>query len=701
MPFLSRPACATRIARAFAAAALFTAPVTTGAQMASRAGKSPLEATVDPSIAPGDDFFAYANGAWLKTAVIPPGKERWTGRDEINAATRARIATLLDQARSAPAGSRARKVADFRAAWLDEATIEARGLAPLAPMLDSIDAVTDKVALARLLGRWMRADVDPLNWGIFQSSSLLGVSVERSIHGEKTYSVFLLQGGLGLPSADDYLGAEPRLLSARASYQGYLGSLLSFADAARAGRRGASAEPAERRAEAVFALETAIARTHMSMAASGADHNADNVWTRAELASRAPGLAWPEFLAAAGLGKVQSVVAWQPSAVTGAAALVASQPLETWKDYLRAHVVAAYADVLPRAVRDRAQQFRDALAAHPVPPAPREQRAVEATQAAMGDALGRMYAERYFPAEQKARVRRIIANVTAAFVKRLESSTWLSPESRRIAIAKTRALYVGIGYPERWPDDGALVIDAQDALGNVRRVADQNHRLALARLGRPVDMGEWWAAPHVVGAVLMFQQNAYDFAAALLQPPKFDPAASDAATYGAIGAIIGHDVVHFVDVLGAEYGVDGSSRHWWTAADSTRYQALAAPLVAQFAGYRPFPDAAVDGQASITENIADLAGLSAAFDAHRAALGRRAQDPAYVRQRDREFFIAFAQSWRSSTTDAGLRAQLTSDHAPERYRIATARNLDAWYDAFDVRPGQRLWLEPAARVRIW
>ena len=230
---------------------------------------------------------------------------------------------------------------------------------------------------------------------------------------------------------------------------------------------------------------------------------------------------------------------------------------------------------------------------------------------------------------------------------------------------------------------------------------DRDYRRATGRLGRPVDMTEWWMTPQRVGAILVFQQNAYDFTAALLQPPKFDSTASNAASYGAIGAVIGHDVAHFVDVLGAEYGTDGALRRWWTAADASRYQALVEPLVKQFAGYLPFPDAAIDGKLTQTENVADLAGLASAFDAYRKSLGSKAADRAYVRQQDREFFIAFAQAWRTKMSDAALRAQLTNDHAPEMYRMSTVRNLDAWYDAFDVRPGQRLYLEPGARVRIW
>jgi putative endopeptidase len=661
------------------------------AQRVVERAPSVLEHTVDASVSPGDDFFGYANGAWLAATVIPPGKERWGARDEIATLTRQRVAQLLDDARNAPRGSSARKVADFRAAWLNEAAIETRGRAPLQPRLDSIDALTDKQALARLLGRWTRGDVDPLNWGVFESGSLLGLSVEPSIHGEKTYVAFLVQGGLGLPDREQYLGAEPRLAALREQYLTYLTGVLSFA----------GVDEPDRRARAVLALETAIARSHATHAASANDHNADSVWARADFPRRAPGMDWTTFLDAAGLGSQDSIVAWQPSAITGAAALVASQPLDTWKDYLRVRLVDMHADVLPRAVAEPALALRAAATGRTAPTDPRSQRATEATQAAFGDAIGRMYAERHFSAAQKARVRRIVDDVTAAFIARVERSTWMSDATKARALAKLKTLYVGVGYPEQWMSDSDLVVDPTAAVRNLQHVADHDRRRALARLGCPVDMKGWLMSPHTPGAVLVFQQNAYDFAAALLQPPKFDPTASDAASYGAIGAIIGHDVSHFVDVLGAEYDVDGALRHWWTADDAARFKALGEPLAGQFSTYRPFPDTAVDGTLTETENVADLAGLVSAFDAYRATLGARAKDRSYVRRHDREFFIAFAQSWRTRTTDAALRAQLSSDHAPERYRVATVRNLDAWYDAFDVRPGQRLYLAPAARVHVW
>jgi putative endopeptidase len=661
------------------------------AQAADDRKLSPLERTVDPSVKPGDDFFAYANGNWLKATAIPAGRERWGARDEISELTRQRVAKLLDDASTAPIASSARKVADFRAAYMNEVAIEAMGLAPLKAMLDAIERIQDKAALTRLLASEMRADVDPLNFGVYNSSNLLGLSVERSTHGEKNYVAFLLQGGLGLPDREQYLSDEPRMRTLRARYQEYIARMLALA----------GFDGADQRAAAVMALETAIARSHAPADASANDHNADNLWTRADFTRDAPGMDWSAFFGAAGLGKQESFVVWQPSAVKGVAELVASQPVETWKDYLRFHILDQNADVLPRAFAEQALALHGSAATAAPQGSTRAQRALDATQSAMSEPLGKMYAERYFRPEQKARVRAIVTNVTAAFVRRVEEATWMSPATKATALAKLKTLYVGVGYPEQWQDYSDLVVDPRDPVGNLRRVADRNYRRAVARIGQPIDRTEWLMAPQAPGAVLVFEQNAYDFAAALLQPPKFDETASDAATYGAIGAIIGHDVTHFVDVLGAQYDIEGRARRWWTAEDSVRFQVLAEPLVNQFSAYRPFPDASLNGKLTETENIADLGGLTAAFDAYRRTLGSRIKDKGYVRQNDREFFIAFAQSWRAKIGDGAMRKQLASDHAPESYRVATVRNFDAWYDAFDVSKGQRLYLEPKARVRVW
>jgi predicted metalloendopeptidase len=643
-----------------------------------------LEGTVDTSIKPGNDFFGYANGAWLSAAVIPPGKDRWTVRDEINERTRQQIAGILDEATASRPGSLARKVADFRSAFLNDSAIEATGLAPLAPMLRRIDQAKDKLALTRLLGNTMHADVDPLNLGIYTSSSVLGLSVEHSIHGEKNYGAFLVQGGLALGDRDQYLSQERQAVEQRRRYQQYIARLLTLAGFGHVAQR----------ADSVLALETAIAEAQATSQQSAVDRNADNQWSRAAFAREAPGMDWDAFFEAAGLGKQKVVVAWQPSAVKGVAALVASRPLASWKDYLRFHLIDEYADVLPRAFAEAAAGMRGEQRT-------REQRALAITQSAMADAIGELYAARYFSAGQKARVDGIIAHVATAFREHVAHAAWLSPASRRTAVAKLDRLYVGIGYPDKWESWSDLRIDASDAVGNAQRIGDRKYRHALARLAKAYDPHEWVLTPQTVGAVLIFQQNAYEFAAALLQPPKYDSTASEAAAYGAIGAIIGHDMSHFVDVLGAAYEPDGRMRRWWTGDDSVKFEAAAEPIVRQFSEYQPLPGLLVNGRLTRTENVADLAGLTAAFEAYRSSLGARAADRDHVRREDREFFIAFAQAFGTKMTEAAMRAQLAGDHAPEAYRMDTVRNLDAWYEAFDVVPGQRLYLEPTARVRIW
>lgn len=640
-------------------------------------------------VRPGDDFFTYANHAWLSATTIPAGKERWGARDEINALTRQRVLRLIDDASGASAGSPGRLVADFRAAWLNERAIEAKGLSPLRPALDSIACLNDKTALAGFLGRWVRADVDPLNWGVYQSAHLLGLSVEPSIHGEKNHVAFLVQGGLGLGDREQYVSVDPAAQLLREKYQQYIARMLALAGFDRSTERAAG----------VLALEVALAERQASREASANDRRADTVWRRASFGDSAPGMNWTAFFTAAGLGGVAEFGAWQPGAIKGVARLVGTQPLPVWQDYLRFHLLSEHADLLPHDFVEAALGFRTATGS--APPL-RAVRALDATQFAMSDAIGRIYAERWFPVDQKARVRLIVTNVATAFGRRVEQATWMSPATKAKAVAKLKVLYVGIGFPERWPEFTGLVVNSTDAIGNLRRVAQWNYRRALSRLGQPVQGCEWLIPPQQPGAILNFQQNAYDFSAALLQAPRFDATASDAATYGAIGAIIGHDIAHFVDKLGADYDVDGAMRGWWTADDQARYAALTTPLVKQFSAYQPLPDLRVDGQRSETENVAELAGLAAAFDAHRLALGTQRSDTAFVHGKDREFFLAFARSWRVQFSEAGMRQFLANDiHAPDMYRVATVRNFDAWYDAFGVVPGDALYLAPASRVRIW
>jgi putative endopeptidase len=644
---------------------------------------------VSPKVQPGDDFFGYANGAWLEATQLPAGQQRWGARNEIDAATKRQVAAVIQEAAAHPERGPATKAAQFYTAYRDEDAIDAKGVGPIAPLLQEIDALHSNTDLATWFGKHLLNDVDPLNLGTYSSSQLFGLAVEYGVHGEKNNFAYLLQGGLGLSDRDHYLSDAPAMQSARQHYQDYVARMLQLA----------KVDDAAKRAAAVIALETAVARTHATLEQSAIEQNADNHWTRADFATRAPGMDWTAFFAAAGLAQQQNFVVWQPTAVQGSAALIASQPLDAWKDYLRFHVLDRYADVLPRSIMDVALAYRFGETGGT---ATRTQRAIEATDKALPHIVGQLYVAKYFPAATRTRVQTVVENVRVALRARLDKLAWMSPASKAIAREKLETMYFGVGYPDTWPDDSRLLIDSRDAFGNARRVEAWNYQNALDKLGRPVDRKEWMIPPQHAVAVLNFLQNSYNFSAALLQPPKFDASAGDAAAYGAIGAIIGHEISHFVDTLGAQYDPQGATKTWWTAADKTSYETASQPLIEQFSDYHAFPDLAIDGKLTFSENAADHAGLVAAFDAYRRALGSKVNDKERVRQQDRQFFLAFARAYRVKVSDDALRKQaMSNDHAPERFRAATVRNLDAWYDAFDVKPGQRLYLAPEARVRIW
>jgi putative endopeptidase len=644
-----------------------------------------VEAGLDLTIKPGDDFYAYANGEWLKATQIPAGKKRWSDRNDFDLQVDARVRQLVTRAASMPPGTYQRKVADFYSAYMNEAAIESRGLEPVKLQLQQVDSLHDKKALASLLGRGLRMDVDPLNFAVNQSPWLFGLSVEPSLRGDKQPSAFLLQGGLGLADRDQYLDASPEKQIQRDRYQSHIAHVLELAG---------YKQPIEK-AKAIMALENSIAKVQASEEESGKIENVDNRWSLADFSTKAPGIDWSAFFAAAGLSNRTDLVAYQSSAIAAESALVKSVSLDTWKDYLRFHVIDRYSDVLPKAFAQPSYQPQKA----------RQDKAIIALNKALPDAVGHMYVTAYFPPESKAKVQAILANVLEVWERRIDQVQWMSPSTRALALAKLKVMYFDVGYPGKWTDYAALNIDAGDAYGNATRVADWDYAQALGRLGKPVDRTDWVVSPHTVVAVYLPQTNSYNMAAAFMQGIKFDPAAPDAVNYGSIGAIMGHEVSHFIDTLGADTdlrGATGAPYHWWTAEDMKHFEASSQPLTDQFSSYRSLSDAAVNGLQTRDENVADLGGLTASLEAFHRSLGSKVSDKAFVRQQDRLFFIGWARSSRMKISDDELRHQIATDnHAPQNFRVATVRNLDAWYDAFDVQPGQKLYLEPGARVHVW
>jgi putative endopeptidase len=648
----------------------------------------------DLAVAPGDDFEAWANGAWRARAVIPPDRAStgiWLTLLEVVEQRTLQLVTDAD-ASGADSGSIERLVADYYAAFLDEATIEARGVQPLRPWLDEVAAVADKGQLARLIGRRLRADVDPLNATELWTENLFGLFVAQAPDDPSVNVPYLLQGGLGLPDREYYLSDQPALAEARARYEAYVAHVLGWA--------GLPDGPG--RAARVVALEARMAAVHASVVDSQDVHEANNPWTPADFVARAPGFDWPTFLAAAGLDGAPRLIAWQPTALTGLAALVGSEPLDTWKDWLAFHTVNHVARVLPQVVYARSFDLYGRTLTGTPEPRPRWKRALDATSEALGDAVGQLYVKRWFPPQAREQVRAMAANLVTAFGRRIDALAWMTPATRAKARAKLATLRVGVGYPDTWRDYRGLEIRRDDALGNLLRAEQAELRHQLARVGRPVDRDEWWMAPQVVNALNLPLQNALNFPAAILLPPFFDPAADPAENYGSIGAIIGHEISHSFDNLGAEFDAEGRLANWWTPDDAAHFDAAAARLVAQYDAYEPLPGLHVNGRQTLAENIADTAGLAAAFDAWRLSLGDRPAPVVAGLTGEQRFFLAFAQSWRSKMREPALRQRLLTDgHAPARWRALTVRNLDAWYAAYDVQPEAALYLAPSERVKVW
>jgi putative endopeptidase len=650
-------------------------------------------AGMDRTVAPGDDFNAYANGGWTKTTSIPPDRASYGPWVVLIDQTRQRVVSLIQQFSGQAAGVSAdeRKIGDFYTAFMDEGAIESKRLTPLDSDFATIDAIGDRHALARVIGATLRADVDALNYTDFQTEHLFGVWVTQALQDPSHHVPYLLQGGLGMPDREYYLSGTPHMISIRAAYGAYVAKVFQLAG---------QSQPSARAAR-VLALETKIARAHATRVESE-DVGSAVVWAREDFAAKAPGLDWTALLSAASLADAPQIVVWHPNAVTGLSALASSEPLQAWKDWLTFHTLNEAAGLLPKAFVEANFDFYGKTLSGAMEMRPRWQRGVDVTSDALGEVVGKAYVDRYFPAEIRAKVQAMADDLVRAFDKRIEGLTWMSPATRAKAKEKLHTLKIGVGYPDTWRDYSALAIAKDDALGNERRAERFEYRYQLAKLHRPVDRGEWWMTPQTVNALNLPLQNALNFPAAFLQPPFFDPEAGAAYNYGSMGAVIGHEISHSFDDQGSQFDAQGRLDNWWTKADLDHFKAAAEALAAEFDAYRPFPDLAVNGHQTLSENIADVAGLSAAWDAYRLSLGGRPAPDYQGFTGDQQFFISYGQSWRLKVREAALRQRMATDgHAPDEYRADTVRNLDAWYAAFGVQPEQKLFLPPQGRVRIW
>jgi predicted metalloendopeptidase len=428
----------------------------------------------------------------------------------------------------------------------------------------------------------------------------------------------------------------------------------------------------------------------------------NNPWQRDEFNRRAPGIDWPSCFAAAGLEGAPEVIVWHPAAVAGIAALAASEPIEVWREYLTFHLLDHYAALLPKAFVDERFAFYGKTLSGTPQIRERWQRGLAVTNDALGDAVGRLYVQQYFPPEAKAQLQGIVKHIVAAFEQRVDALPWMNPKTKASAKAKLSTLIVGVGYPDTWRDYSGLQVVRGEALMNAWRAELFNYEYHRSKLARPVDRSEWWMTPQTVNAVNLPLQNALNFPAAILRPPFYDPAADPAVNYGAIGSVIGHEISHSFDDQGSQFDATGRLFNWWTPDDFTRFNAAAAKLAAQYDAYTPLPGLHVNGQLTLSENIADVAGLSAAYDAYRSAASARPPVRSGPFTPDQKFFISFGQVHRSTLREPLLRQIVITDgHAPDEFRADTVRNIDGWYEAFTVARGGKLFLSPADRVRVW
>jgi putative endopeptidase len=648
---------------------------------------------IDRSIKPGDNFYLYANGAWLKRTEIPADQARWGAFNILNQETQIHTRGLLENAeKTAKPGTDARQAADFYESFMNEKAIEAKGIEPLKAGLAAIDAVANKRVLARLMGEGLRADVDPLNNTNFHTENLFGIWVAPGFSDSDHYTPYLLQGGLGMPTRDFYLGTSAKMKANQAAYKKYVATALRLAGIA----------DADKKADAVYGLEVQVAKAQESIVESQDVVKANNPWMQADFAKKAPGLDWNQYFAAAGLSGIKRFIVWQPSAFAGLSKLVADAPLDTWKAWASFHLINHFASVLPKAIVDARFDFYGKTLSGTPKQQERWKRAVNATDDALGDAVGKLYAAKYFPPEAKAKAQVMVKNIIAAWGRRIDALTWMTPQTKAKAKEKLFGLYVGIGYPETWHDYSGLTVKRDDAFGNKQRTDLFEYHFAIGRIGKPVDRHEWSMTPETVNAVNLPLQNALNFPAAILERPFFDARANDAFNYGAIGSVIGHEISHTFDDQGAAFDVKGRLHNWWTKADFAHFQQSGKALVAQYAAYKPFADLAVNGEQTLGENIADNAGLAAAHDAWIASLGGKAAPMDQGLTGEQQFFLAFAQEWASKIREAAERQQILVDvHAPGEFRALEVRNMESWYQAFGVRPGDKLYLPPANRVHVW
>jgi putative endopeptidase len=634
-------------------------------------------AGMNTNVKAGDDFFGYASGTWDQTTQIPSDKARYGMFNVLDDLSKTRTRGIIEEQAKDPNS----KIGAAYNSFMNEGAIEAKGLAPLEPWLNEIRAIKSKSSLS----------------GLYAKADQIGISgpfrmfVGQDDKAPEQYILNLLQGGLGMPDRDYYLSTDPKLVDTRAKYLTHLTNVLTLAGEANAAAR----------AKAILDLETKIAKAHWTRADSRDADKTYNKFTIAQLKRRAPGFDFSGFFGAIS-PKIAEVLVAQPSAFTGEAAAIAKAPLSVLKDQLLVRSIDSYAPYLPKKFDDERFSFAGTALSGIPEQEPRWKRAVNFTTAALGDDVSQLYVAKYFPPETKAAADEMVKNIIAAMGRRIDALEWMSPETKAKAHQKLAAFTPKIGYASQWRDMGSLSIDANDLLGNAMRSKQFENAYEIGKLGGPIRRWEWGMTPMTINAYANSGLVEIVFPAAILQPPFFDPNADPAVNYGGIGAVIGHELSHHFDDQGAKYDSTGKLIDWWTPGDSKAFKSRLDKYEQQVNAYEPLPGLHVNGKLTMGENVADLAGLTVAHDAYLASLGGKEPPVIDGTTGDQRFYLGWAQVWRCKQREPALRQQLLTDpHSPCPVRTNVVRNLDPWYPAFNVQQGQKLYLAPADRVRIW
>lgn len=640
------------------------------------------QAAMDQTVKPGDDFWAYVNGTWDKKTQIKPDLSSAGPFITLYEKSEKDVRDIVEQLANDPNRTHlGQQIGDFYASFVDQDAIDAAGTAPLKTYLGEIDAVKTR---SQLLSLFVRPGF----------ASPVDVSVVPDFKNSDRYSATAGQATLGLPSREYYLTDSAKMKAHRAAYRDYIITIEKLA-----GLPGGAAA-----ADRIIALETALSKVQWPAADRRDIDKIYNPMTPARLAKLAPQFQWSSTLAKSGLGSAKSIIVTEPSAVAGAGKIFASTPLSTWKEWLAFRFVSDHAAYLPRAFDDARFAFYSKELNGVEQQRERWKRGVAAVNGALGEGVGEIYVKTHFPEQSEQQMKELIGNLEDAYRDRITNNKWMDDATRKAALEKLTAFEPRIGHPVKYIDYSSMKVVKGDPLGNSLRAADFDWKLQLKRFPKPVDRTLWEMNPQTINAYYNPFANQITFPAAILQPPFFDPNADAAANYGAIGAVIGHEMGHGFDNEGRKFDAKGNLRDWWSADAAKSFTTRTDALVAQYSSYHPFSDLALNGKLTLGENIGDLSGVEAAYAAYRKYTAKHGEPPVIDGLTgDQRFFIAYAQAWQEKQREDAERQQvITNEHSPGKYRVnGVVRNVDAWYKAFNVQPGDKLYLPPEQRVHIW